>query len=119
MNLWLIADLIDMTLLKDTIKRQSDIVRINGMSNYSLIHLTDGKMIMACDTLKRFEEALPFFVRTGKSHLINPNYVKRISVKLPNLFLLMQTDEQIPISRRRIDDVLSRLSYGADLTINK
>ncbi len=65
-------------------------------SNYTKIHLADGRKVMASKTLKDFETILylPHFFRIHASYLINLHFIKRIlksdkcMVELPNNVML-------------------------------
>ncbi|WP_080054146.1 LytR/AlgR family response regulator transcription factor [Spirosoma aerolatum] len=89
------------------------IVRLQGESNYTWLHLQASKRpMLIAKNLKWFEEMLPDFVRVHKSDLINPSFVQKydyanattLEVSLPN-------QQTIRVSRRRIDPVLLKLRH--------
>jgi two-component system, LytTR family, response regulator len=55
----------------------NEIVRIEALSNYSKIHLLNGKYIVLAKVLRWFEDILPqeLLVRVPHSYLININYI--------------------------------------------
>lgn len=90
----------------------ANIVRIHGCGNYSLLYMTDGRQLLLSYTLKRYVESLPDFVRSHKSHLVNPKFVKRVAIYGPTVLVLMKSGEEIPVSRRQVDEVLERFNYA-------
>ncbi|WP_020601046.1 LytTR family DNA-binding domain-containing protein [Spirosoma panaciterrae] len=89
------------------------IVRLQGESNYTWLHLqASSRPMLIAKNLKWFEEMLPDFVRVHKSDLINPSFVQTynyansttLEVNLPN-------QQTVRVSRRRIDPVLLKLKH--------
>lgn len=60
-----------------------DIIRLEAKSNYTKIFLHNKPSIITSKVLKEYEPLLkPFgFIRTHRSHLINKNYVIKVSNK--------------------------------------
>ena len=88
----------------------NEILRLEADRNYTFIHLTNKKPFIASKTLKYFEEMLDEFgfIRTHKSHLVNPVHVVRLSHDHEHVFL---TDgSKIEISRRKKEEVQQQLS---------
>ena len=58
-----------------------EILRLEADRSYTHIHLANKKPFIASKTLKHFEEMLDefSFIRTHKSHLVNPRHITRIS----------------------------------------
>ncbi len=85
-----------------------EIIRLEGVSNYTRFHFTNRKPLLSSKTLKEYEDILQSnsFIRTHKSHLINYHYVK--SYHTDNV-LLMTDDSMVEISRRRKEEVLQVL----------
>jgi len=56
-----------------------DIIHCEANDNFTLFHLADHRKILICRTLKFYETALSGagFIRVHKSHLINPQHVKK------------------------------------------
>ncbi len=80
----------------------SDIVMLEGLSNYTFIHLNNGEKILVSKTMKEFEETLleNGFSRVHKSFLINLRYLSSIETK-GELFVILRTGQRVEISRRR------------------
>ena len=79
----------------------STIVRIEALSSYSRILLTDGKQILVSKVLKYMEGLLEGkgFTRIHRSHLVNTAWIQ--SYNLYHLNVLLYNNEQISISRRK------------------
>lgn len=86
-----------------------EIMRLEADSSYTHIHLVRGKPFVASKTLKHFEEMLEEFrfIRTHKSHLVNPRFITRISND--NEFVLLKDGSKVEVSRRKKDEVLQQL----------
>ncbi|WP_235299053.1 LytR/AlgR family response regulator transcription factor [Portibacter marinus] len=76
------------------------IIRAEGFSNYTKIFRDNGKSILTAKTLKEYEKLLkPFgFLRTHKSHLVNPAFLHSIS---KNAVIILKNGDLIPIAKRR------------------
>ena len=86
-----------------------DIIVCSSDSNYTLVHLSDGRKKLLSKTLKEFEEmlsALNFF-RPHHSHLINLAHVKEY-VRADGGYLVMSNKMNIPVSRNRKEDLLKQ-----------
>jgi two-component system LytT family response regulator len=80
----------------------SQIIRVAAESNYSVFFLANGKKITVSKTLGDFEDILvpQNFYRIHKSHLINLNYlVKLTKTDLPSV--IMTDGSEIEVSVRR------------------
>lgn len=86
-----------------------EIIRCEGLSNYTKFYFKDDPSLITSKTIKEYEEMLiPYnFIRTHKSHLVNASYVKEFDAQ--NLNLLLTDGAQIDISRRRKKEVLEEL----------
>ena len=78
----------------------SQIVRIEGDRNYSIIHLVNHSKKLCAKNLAYFEEILSDkgFFRCHKSHLVNAFHIKAFQKEA---FLLKSQELAIPISRRK------------------
>lgn len=87
-----------------------DILRLEADRSYTHIHLVNKKPFIASKTLKHFEEMLDEFkfIRTHKSHLVNPKHITRISND--NEFVLLTDGSKVEVSRRKKDEVLQQLN---------
>lgn len=86
-----------------------DILRLEADSSYTHIHLLNRKPFLASKTLKHFEDMLEEFgfIRTHKSHLVNPRHISRISND--NEFVLLTDGTKVEVSRRKKDEVQQQL----------
>jgi two-component system LytT family response regulator len=86
-----------------------DILRLEADRSYTHIHLVNKKPFIASKTLKHFEEMLDDFkfIRTHKSHLVNPKHITRISND--NEFVLLTDGSKVEVSRRKKEEVLQQL----------
>ena len=86
-----------------------DIIRLEADRSYTYIHLLNKRPFIASKTLKHFEEMLDDFqfIRTHKSHLVNPRHITRITSD--NEHLLLTDGSKIEVSRRKKDEVLQQL----------
>jgi two-component system LytT family response regulator len=93
----------------DAVFYTEEIIRCVADSNYTELHLINGKRFMASKTLSEIEALLPekSFVRVHKSHLINFNQIKGLNI-LSN-HALLSTGEEIPVSRRRLQELKEKL----------
>ena len=80
-------------------------------SNYTKIHLQDGRKIVASKTLKEFELILnrPNFFRIHHSYLINLNFIRRIS-KLDGCIVELPNNLSLDVARSRKDELLARIT---------
>lgn len=81
----------------------SNIIRIQGMSNYCKIYFADHTHpLTIAKVLHWFEEQLPVtdFWRTHKTHLVNSRYIKQLHISQKSS-LFLQNGEVIIVSRRR------------------
>jgi two-component system, LytTR family, response regulator len=87
-----------------------DILRLEADRSYTHIHLANKRPFIASKTLKHFEEMLDEFkfIRTHKSHLVNPRHITRISND--NEFVLLSDGSKVEVSRRKKDEVLQQLN---------
>jgi two-component system LytT family response regulator len=89
-----------------------EIVYLEASESYTTIYLEDGKKYLSSKNIKVFEENLNknIFFRTHKSYIINfAHHLKEFNRSLGNVAVLT-TGAQIPVSRRKITDFLSRVN---------
>lgn len=86
-----------------------DIIRCEGMSNYTKFYFSNYNSITTSRTIKEYEEILvPHkFIRTHKSHLINAEFVSGYAPQ--DSSLIMKDGSLIEVSRRRKKEVLEEL----------
>ncbi len=87
-----------------------EILHLQAEGSYTHIHLVGKRPFVASKTLKHFEEMLEDFrfIRTHKSHLVNPKHITRISND--NEFVLLTDGSKVEVSRRKKDEVLQQLN---------
>lgn len=86
-----------------------DILRLEADRSYTHIHLVNKRPFIASKTLKHFEDMLDEFnfIRTHKSHLVNPKHITRISND--NEFVLLTDGSKVEVSRRKKEEVQQQL----------
>ena len=82
-----------------------EILRLEADKNYTAIHLIGKRPFLSSKTLKHFDEMLNEFdfIRTHKSHLVNPRYIKQVTHN--NQYVLLADGTRIEISRRKKETV--------------
>lgn len=88
------------------------IVRLQGEGNYTNIFIKSRKPVLASKTLKYYEEMLTEFgfIRTHKSHLVNPKFIAKLMADHDLVELL--DGSRVEISRRKKEEVLLQLPLG-------
>lgn len=88
------------------------IVRLEGDSNYTVVH-TQTKKYISARTLKYFEEILDetFFIRVHKSHLVNILHAKGLDIQANNSAVAFDGGKNIEISRRKVKAVIEKFSF--------
>lgn len=88
-----------------------DIVRLEGIKNYTLLHLNDGKTIISSRTLKVYNGVLQEanFFRIHRAHLINMQFLRNYD-ETQMLYAVMQNRDIISISRRKRKDFQERMA---------
>ena len=89
----------------------TDIVRCEGVVNYTKIFLKSGETITCSRTLAEFERQLiqRNFFRTHKSHLINLCFIEGFT-RGASPYVIMSDQSHIQVSRRNRDLLMRRLS---------
>ena len=90
----------------------SDIMYLEADSNYTILHLSGLKKIVATRTMGDFEKILdpPAFFRIHKSIIININYLKAYSSYQGN-FVELIDGTSLSISRRRLNDFRDAIKH--------
>lgn len=96
----------------------SSIVRIEALSSYSRVLLTDGKQILVSKVLKYMEGLLEGkgFARIHRSHLVNTAWIQ--SYNLYHLRVLLYNNEEISIARRKGPDIRKKLAEHRPAFLN-
>ena len=99
-------------------EKLNDIIYCEADSNYTKVHLSDGRVLLVSRTLKDVEELLfsQYFFRIHKSFLVNMNYVKSFSrtgkdVQLDNTV-------KLPVSARKHDEFVTVLTKWRKMPVN-
>lgn len=89
----------------------SDITRCESQHNYTTFYFIQDKPILISKTIKDYEELLKDFgfIRIHQSHLINIKYIKAF-IKREGGFVRMIDDVEVPVSRRKKEEVLEILN---------
>lgn len=92
-----------------------DILFIESMENYVLIHTVESKEMMYC-TLKMIADSLPsdVFVQTHRSFIVNTEHIQSIEGNTLEI-----RNHKIPLSRSLRDDIYSKLTEGCFIRRNK
>ena len=79
----------------------NNIMYCKSQSNYTNFHLSDGEHMLLSKTISEVEKLLVpyYFIRTHRSFLINPNFMKKY-FHSGGGFILMQDDQTIPVSNQ-------------------
>ena len=90
----------------------SDIMYLEADSNYTILHLSGLKKIVASRTMGDFEKILdqPAFFRIHKSIIININFLKAYSSYQGN-FVELNDGTTLSISRRRLNDFREAIKH--------
>jgi two-component system LytT family response regulator len=86
-----------------------EILRLEADRSYTHIHLVKKRPFIASKTLRHFEEMLDEFgfIRTHKSHLVNPRHITHVTND--NEHLLLSDGSKVEVSRRKKEEVLQHL----------
>ncbi|MEO6284317.1 MAG: LytTR family DNA-binding domain-containing protein [Dyadobacter sp.] len=87
----------------------NEIIRLQGEGNYTNIFIKGQNAVLSSRTLKYYEEMLDEFgfIRTHKSHLVNPKFVSKLMADHDVLELL--DGARVEISRRKKEEVIRQL----------
>lgn len=87
-----------------------EIVSCKGEGSYTTIYREDGEKYMVSKPLIEYEDLLAAFgfIRTHKSHIVNKSHISTY-VKTDGGYLLMSDGSNIPVSRRKKEEVLLEL----------
>ncbi len=89
-----------------------NIIRLEAKGNYTIFYFEDGNNYMDSKTLRYNQELLPSnFLRIHKSHLINLDYLNEYQSQ-DGHFALLRDGAEVPISRSRLSEFLSRVKTG-------
>jgi len=88
-----------------------EIVLCTSDSNYTMIHLTEGRKKLVSRTLKDVEEwLLPYhFFRAHHSHLVNLKHIKEY-MRADGGYLVMSNKMTLPVARNRKDELMKMMN---------
>lgn len=91
--------------------KMSDIIFLEGSSNYSVVHLQDGSKFLVSKTLSVFEEILTqdIFFRAHKSYIINLKFIKKY-IRGEGGDIVMSNDTTVSLSRNKKQEFLDMFS---------
>lgn len=94
---------------KAMLLKTNDIIYCQASSNYTMIHMIDGRSILASKCLKEITKRLPEsqFVRIHQSYLINLSFVAALG---PDEIDLYDCPLSLPLSRRYKKSLRARFS---------
>ncbi len=81
--------------------QSSQIIMLQGDSNYTIIYLNNGKKIVNSNTLKVYEKKLSAegFLRVHRAYLVNPIFMS--SFDMDKKSVLMKNGMKAEVSRRK------------------
>jgi two-component system, LytTR family, response regulator len=82
-----------------------DIVFLEGVRNYTLFHLRDGRRVISTRTLKKYEEELAVngFHRIHKSYVINMHHLTLYDNENAS-YVVLRNDIKVMVARRKRKD---------------
>lgn len=88
-----------------------DIMVCEGSSNYTNIHLRDGRHLLVSKTLKEIGEILegPPFFRVHHSFLVNLQYITRY-IRGEGGFIVLINEMTVPVSRSKKEELLKSIN---------
>jgi len=89
-----------------------DITHLEAQSNYTEIHFSNNQKLLACRTLKEFEELLPseIFFRPHHSHIINLSFIKRY-IRGDGGQIELQNGTVVSVSRKKKEEFLKVMGH--------
>lgn len=87
----------------------AELVYCKSDSSYTTFFLTDKSKIMTAKTIREFEDILPAesFIRCHHSYIINIHFAKKLT---KDNLLQLKNDAEIPVSIRKKEELLRKLS---------
>jgi DNA-binding LytR/AlgR family response regulator len=86
----------------------SDIIHLEGHSNYTLFYFTNGKTLLVSRTMKEYIDSLDeHFIRIHKKFVINLRYLIQFDLK-EEMCVLLKDGHRIAVSRRRKKEFLTK-----------
>lgn len=87
-----------------------DIISCKGEGSYTTIYRTNNQSFLVSKPLIEYEDILSEcgFIRTHKSHIVNKSHISTY-IKSDGGYLLMSDSSNVPVSRRKKEEVLMKL----------
>lgn len=97
----------------------ASIIRIEAISSYSKLFLSDGKKIVVSKVLRVMQEMLEGkgFTRVHRSHLVNTAWIQ--TWQLNQMKVTLRNEEEISISRRKSPAIRKKLYERREDIISK
>jgi two-component system LytT family response regulator len=92
----------------------TEIVRLEGDSNYTYIFTAAGEKFHSSRTLKDYEDILSSlhnFIRVHKTHLVNADHISSF-IKADGGYIIMSDGSQVEVSRRKKQELIERLGLA-------
>ena len=88
------------------------LVRVEAISNYSKLFLSNGKTLVVAKVLKKFEQRLDArqFVRTHKAHLVNLDFIISYC-RGAEKKIVLANGETVAVARRKQKYLSQQLQY--------
>lgn len=89
-----------------------EIVHLEASESYTVIHLESGSKVLSSKNIKVYEDKLDpdIFFRIHKSHIVNMRHHLRGMHRIDGNDAVMSNGRHIPISRRKVQPFLDRIS---------
>jgi len=93
------------------IVRNTEIIHLEAMENYTMIYLVGGKKYMSSRSIKAFEDRLDtnMFFRVHKSHIINIAHHLKEFLRNEGLIAVLSDGTQVPVARRKLQEFLDKI----------
>lgn len=95
------------------IVKNTEIIRLEAMENYTMIYLSGGKKYMSSRSIKAFEDRLDpnMFFRVHKSHIINIAHHLKEFLRNEGLIAVLSDGTQVPVARRKLQEFLDKIEH--------
>lgn len=90
----------------------NEILYLQGISNYTIIHTRDKQQTIAAQTLHLVHASINYesFVRINRSFILNMKYLSAYSVEDNKLIFKLSNGQKFIASRRRTKNCMDKLS---------
>lgn len=96
---------------KSKFVRPEEVIFLESKINYTILYLTNGRTYLSARNLQVYENklmVLPYFFRIHRGIIINMMHIEKIKLDKLSGSVLLQSGEELCISRRRIKDFEAR-----------